>query len=173
LLPEDVPPELEPEGPPELLPVPELPVEPELLLEPVPPLEPELPLPELPELDEPVPPLELEVVPPELPPDAEPLDVEPLPDPEPDPSPVLPVLEPHEKTRPTAMAATIEEASVIVLAGDRVIVRMLRLNRPAAQEGGQGACAHGQRSPHTAPRPPFPGSGTHPYCNGGKMEASP
>jgi hypothetical protein len=88
-----------------------------------------------------VPPLEPEVVPPELPPDpdAEPPELEPLPELE--SAPVFPVLEPHEKTRPTAIAATIEEASVIVFAGERgrVIPSMLRLKRPAAQDVGQGS----------------------------------
>ncbi len=75
-----------------------------------------LPVPELPEL-EPVPPLEPLVVPPELPPDAEPLELAPLPEPEPAP----PGLDPHENTRPSAMAATTEEDSVIALVGQRVI----------------------------------------------------
>ena len=72
-------------------------------------------------------------MPPEPPPDAEPLEVEPLPDPE--PSPGLPVLEPQEKTRPTAMAATSEEDSVIVRAGDRVIYKEV-----ARREAGGSRC---------------------------------
>jgi hypothetical protein len=78
-----------------------------------------LPLPELPEL-----------VPPELPLDAEPPELEPLPEPE----PALSVLEPHEKTRPTAMAATTEEASVIAVVGKRVILVLLRCGPPAAHQ---------------------------------------
>jgi hypothetical protein len=112
----------------------ELPLDPELLPDLEPLLEPVLPPPELPALDKPVPPLEPEVVLPELPLDAEPLELEPLPEAE--RSPALPVLEPHEKTRQTAMPAATEEASVIAVVGERVIPVLSRLEPPAAQDVG-------------------------------------
>jgi hypothetical protein len=99
----DVPPELEPEPPPELLPELELPLDPEL----PPKLEP--------------------------PPEAEPLALEPLPEPE--WSPALPVLGPHEKARQTVMAAATKDASVIAVVRERLIPILSRLLPPAAQNG--------------------------------------
>jgi len=74
------------------------------------------------------PPLEPEDVPPELPPDPDPLEPEPLSEPE----PATVTLEPHEKIRPRTMAAAPEEASLIALVRERVILGLLRLRHRAA-----------------------------------------